>query len=261
MKAGIKFSVLASGSRGNACYVETDEARVLLDAGLSCRELVRRFDMLGIRPDALDAVIVTHEHQDHIKGAGPFSRRFDLPVYLNQRTYERSLKALGNLTAPLFVRTGQTLTIKDLRIETFTKCHDATDPLGVVFSSNGTKLGLITDLGRTTHLVEDKLKGCQGLILEFNYDPGMLAEGPYPLYLKRRIAGAEGHLSNAQAADLLKAVFNADLETVVLAHLSETNNNPSKAYEAASGCLRKNGFRGPDVVVSMQDEPLPVACL
>lgn len=261
MKSGIKFSVLASGSRGNACYVEAADARILLDAGLSCRELVRRLDMLGIEPESLDAVIITHEHQDHIRGAGPLARRFDLPVYLNRRTYERSLKTLGNLTMPLFVRTGQTLTIKDLRIETFTKCHDATDPLGLVLSFNGTKLGLITDLGRSTNLVEDRLRGCQALIIEFNHDPDMLAEGPYPLHLKRRILGSDGHLSNAQAGDLLEAVFNADLELVVPAHLSETNNHPSKAFQAASQCLQRKGVGATKILVSKQNEPLPITCL
>jgi phosphoribosyl 1,2-cyclic phosphodiesterase len=255
---GLRFSVLASGSAGNALYVETEKARVLIDAGLSCRELIRRLEMVGIEPEGLDGVVVTHEHLDHVKGAGPLARKFHLPVYVNRRTYERSQKLLGPIAVPVFVQTGQTLTVKDLQIETFTKCHDAVDPLGIILSCKESKLGLITDLGRSTHLVEDRLKGCGGLIMEFNYDPEMLDEGPYPLYLKRRIRGADGHLSNGQAGDLLSAVHHEELQVVIMAHLSQTNNDPSKAFDQASETLEKRGLSAPRLLVSRQDDPLPL---
>jgi phosphoribosyl 1,2-cyclic phosphodiesterase len=255
---GFRFSVLASGSGGNALYVETERVRVVIDAGLSCRELIRRLDLVGIEAEGLDGVVVTHEHLDHVKGVGPLARKFHLPIYVNRRTYERSLKLLGPVAMPVFVQTGQTLTMKDLQIETFTKCHDAADPLGIILSCNGSKLGLITDLGRSTHLVEDKLKGCGGLIMEFNYDPEMLEEGPYPLYLKRRIRGTDGHLSNGQAGDLLSTVHHEKLQVVIMAHLSQTNNDPSKAFDQASKSLETKGLSAPRLLVSRQDEPLPL---
>jgi len=268
MKGVLRFSVLASGSSGNACYVETDSVRVLVDAGLSCREIERRLYQVGIQPDSLNALIITHEHTDHIKGAGPLARRFDLPLYINCKTLERGSKTLGNLPRPVIVQTGQTLTIKDLCVETFTKCHDAADPLGLVFSpmggfstSNGARLGLATDLGRSTRLVEDRLRDCQALIMEFNYDQEMLEDGPYPLYLKRRIKGPEGHLSNQQAGEILTAVSNRSLRHVVLAHLSETNNHPGKAHQEAADALNECGFGGASISISRQDTPGPMIVL
>ena len=255
MKSSIRFSMLASGSSGNSCYVETDRARVLVDAGLSCREIERRLDKVGVDPSGLDALIITHEHSDHIKGAGPVSRRFDLPVYITQQTLDKGLNTLGKLARPVIVQTGQTLTINDLDIETFTKSHDAEDPIGLVLSFNGTRIGLATDLGRSTRLVEDRLKGCDALIMEFNYDQEMLEQGPYPLDLKRRIKGRHGHLSNLQAGELLCSLSHDNLKCVVLAHLSETNNHPDKARQEAVNALAKCGLDGTHIVISTQGEP------
>lgn len=265
MKNTIRFSVLASGSGGNAFYVETENAKVIVDAGLSCSEIERRLRLVGIQPESLDALVITHEHGDHIRGAGPLSRRHDLPVYINRKTLIKGLKMLGNLARPVIFQTGQTLVIKDLGIETFTKCHDASDPFGLVFNplggssnTNGTRIGMVTDLGRSTRLVEDRLKGCQALIVEFNYDQEMLDNGPYPLDLQRRIKGQEGHLSNEQAGDLLCAVSHDDLRVVVLAHLSETNNEPEKARQEAVKALGKCGLNNTRLLISRQDEPGPM---
>lgn len=251
----MRFSVLASGSGGNACYVEAGRARILIDAGLSCRELIRRLQLIEVPPESLNGLVITHEHSDHIKGAGPLARRLDIPVFANSPTLKRGRRILGNISKPVPVHTGQTITINDIQIETFTKCHDAADPMGVVISSDGVKLGLITDLGRSTSLVEDRLKGCQGLIIEFNHDRNMLAEGPYPLELKRRIKGPEGHLSNEQAGELLAAVAHEDLRLVVLAHLSETNNQPDKASQTAGDVLRSCGRNHTKILLTRQDAP------
>lgn len=265
MKKAMRFCVLASGSGGNACYVETENTKIMVDAGLSCSEIERRLRLVGIRPESLDALIITHEHGDHIKGAGPLSRRYDLPVYINHKTLKKGLKRLGNLGSPVIFQTGQTLVIRDLGIETFTKCHDASDPFGLVFTSlgddsttNGTRIGMITDLGRSTKLVEDRLKGCRALIIEFNYDQSMLDNGPYPLDLQRRIKGQDGHLSNEQAGDLLCAVFHEDLRVVVLAHLSGTNNEPEIARQQALKVLDKCGLNSIRLLISNQDEPGPM---
>ena len=230
----------------------------MIDAGLSCRELVRRLDLVGVDPERVDALVVTHEHSDHLKGAGPLTRRFDIPLYTNRKTLAKGLKTLGNIARPVIVQTGQTFTIRDLTVETFTKCHDAADPFGLVLSYNGLRIGLLTDLGRSTRLVEDRLKGCQALIMEFNHDPAMLDDGPYPLDLKRRIKGQEGHLSNQEAGDLLSAVSHPGLKCVVLAHLSETNNEPDRARHEATKALEKRGLSATKILIGRQNDPGPM---
>lgn len=255
----MRFSVLASGSSGNACYVETAQTRILIDAGLSCRELMRRLELVHVDPKAPEALVITHEHVDHMRGAGPLARLLDIPVYINSSTFRKSLKILGNLSKPMAIHTGQTITIKDLAIETFTKCHDTADPMGLVLSSDGARLGLITDLGRSTQVIEDRLRGCHALIIEFNHDQRMLEDGPYPWEVKRRIKGPEGHLSNRQAGELLAAVAHKDLGLVILAHLSRVNNNELSALKEAKDALTRRGLKNTKIVISRQDYPLSMA--
>ena len=254
----MRFSVLASGSAGNACYVESDRSSVLIDAGLSGREIIRRLELINVNPEGLDALILTHEHSDHIKGAGPLARRLDIPVFGNSSTFKKGIKTLGDLSKPVTIHTGQTIPIQDLLIKTFTKCHDAVDPIGVVISSNGVKLGLVTDLGRSTRMVEDHLRGCQALVIEFNHDEKMLEEGPYPLDLKRRIRGPDGHLSNHQAGELVKAVLHEGLKLVVPAHISDKNNLPEKALQVVEMVMMGYGRGQTKIVLSHQDHPMPM---
>jgi len=254
----MRFSILASGSSGNTCYIETGKASVLIDAGLSGRETERRLGLLGKSARNLDALIITHEHSDHIKGAGPLAGRFGLPLYINRKTLEKGQRTMGNLPKPVIVRTGQTLTIRDLTVETFTKCHDAADPLGLILSFDGTRMGLVTDLGRSTRLVVDRLRECNALIVEFNHDQEMLEEGPYPLDLKRRIKGPDGHLSNKQAGDLVRKVCHDNLNYLVLAHLSKANNNPTKAHKEAKDALGESGITRVNILISEQDTPSPL---
>ena len=213
---------------------------------------------MGVEAESLDALFITHEHQDHIRGVGPVARRFGLPVYTNQATLDKGLRTLGNLPGPVIIQARQSMTINGLTVDTFTKCHDAADPVGLVLSLNGTRIGIATDLGRPTNFVEDRLRGCQALILEFNHDPDMLDNGPYPLFLKRRIKGPDGHLSNQQAGDLLRTVSHRDLKYVVLAHMSEVNNDPDKAFKEARDALQSCGNDKAKILVSKQDEPGPM---
>jgi phosphoribosyl 1,2-cyclic phosphodiesterase len=254
----MKVSVLASGSRGNVCFIDSGEARILVDAGLSCKEIVRRLGILGVDPGTLDGVVITHEHLDHVRGAALLARRFQLPIYTNSKTFDRCFNSNeGEVTARI-IQSVQTGTIKDLTLETFTKCHDAVDPFGLVVSRGKKKIGFATDLGRSTRLVEDRLKGCKILIMEFNHDEAMLMAGPYPLSVKRRILGQDGHLSNRQAMDLLSALCWKDLELVVVAHMSEANNDSDKAVEAAADGLSRRGLKQVELMLGKQQEPGPL---
>jgi phosphoribosyl 1,2-cyclic phosphodiesterase len=257
----MRFSVLASGSGGNASYVETAHTRILIDAGLSCRELTRRMEIVQGDLEALDALVITHEHVDHMRGAGPLARLLHIPVYINGSTLRKSIRTLGNLSKPMTIHTGQTITINDLAIETFTKCHDTADPMGLVLSSDGARLGLITDLGRSTQVIEDRLKGCHALIIEFNHDSRMLEDGPYPWEVKRRIKGPEGHLSNQQAGELLEAVAHKDLRMVILAHLSRINNDELTAFKEAKDALARRRLKNTKIVISRQDYPTKLISL
>lgn len=252
----MRFSVLASGSSGNVLYVETADTGILIDAGLSCKETLHRLKSVGVNPERVDALILTHEHSDHIRGAGPVVRRLGVPVYANRPTLEKGARTLGNLSDPVIFRTGHTLTIGDLTIETFTKCHDAADPVGLVVSADGVRLGLITDLGRSTRLVEERLKGCQALIMEFNHDPGLLEQGAYPVHLKQRIRGPEGHLSNGQAQDLVRSLAHEALSVLIPAHMSRENNRPDVAYHQAGQIMAGCGLDRSRIEVSLQEEPL-----
>ncbi|MGD8388239.1 MAG: MBL fold metallo-hydrolase [Desulfobacteraceae bacterium] len=252
----MRFSVLASGSSGNALYVETAETGILIDAGLSCKETLRRLEAVGADPERVDALVLTHEHTDHIRGAGPVARRLGIPVYANRPTLEQSARNLGNLPETVLFRTGSALNIGDLTIETFTKCHDAADPVGLVLSVGGVRLGMITDLGRSTRLVEHRLKGCQALVMEFNHDLDLLEQGSYPVHLKRRIRGPEGHLSNGQAQDLIRTLAHEGLSVLIPAHMSRENNRPEMAYQEAGRVMAGCGLNRSRIEVSLQDEPL-----
>jgi phosphoribosyl 1,2-cyclic phosphodiesterase len=254
----MRFSVLASGSSGNAIYVEADKKGILIDSGLSCKELLRRLEILNVDPDRVQGLVITHEHTDHVKGAGPVARRLDLPVFLNRSTYRKCAKTLGDIPKLVSIKTGQALTIGNLVVETFSKCHDAADPMGIVVAFDGLRIGLMTDLGRSTRLVENRLKGCRALVLEFNHDLDLLEEGPYPLYLKRRIRGPEGHLSNGQAGEIIQALAHDELDVVVPAHISRENNRPEIAYQEALQVLASCGLEKSRVELSLQDTPMPL---
>jgi phosphoribosyl 1,2-cyclic phosphodiesterase len=157
----------------------------------------------------------------------------------------------------MVLRTGDCVDIGDLRVETFTKCHDAVDPMGVVLSCDGARLGIATDFGRSTRLLEERLGRCGALVLEFNHDVDLLAKGPYPLELQRRIRGQDGHLSNEQGAMLLSTIAHEALRFVVLAHLSQVNNDPRRAYETAFQALKADGRGMPTILVTRQDEVIP----
>jgi phosphoribosyl 1,2-cyclic phosphodiesterase len=237
----IRLAVLGSGSGGNATFIEAGGVRLLLDAGFSLRSLVQRLRFLAIAPESLDAILITHEHGDHIHGAAAASRSFGLPIYCTVATARAASLATQDCEVRP-VRAGEPFAIGELRVRPFAVPHDAVDTVGYVVESGGARLGYATDLGHGPDGVRDGLRDCDVLILESNHDVEMLQAGPYPEVVKRRVLGRHGHLDNEAASDLLCDVVSERTRTVVLAHLSRTNNRPDLALQAAERGFRKRGF-------------------
>ncbi len=227
----MKFASLGSGSRGNCALIEAGDTRVLLDSGFAAREVELRLRRLGVEPDSIQAIVVTHEHHDHIKGVGAYARRYNLPVWMTAGTHRQD--RCGELPqVRLFNCHEDGFSIGDLVVEPFPVPHDAREPAQFVFSHQGSRLGMLTDIGFYTPHIFDTLKNCDALFLECNHDADMLANGPYPPALQARVAGRLGHLSNVQAADFLRQFDLSRLQHIVAAHLSEKNNRPELVCEA-----------------------------
>ena len=219
----MRVCLLASGSRGNSTLIETDGCRLLIDAGLSGRETQRRLSQLGLSCDDLDAILVTHEHHDHVSGIGPLARRYQLPVYIDRKTCA-ALPRLGHIPQLRPFDAGESFAFRQLLISSFSTTHDAVNPVGFAIESDEGKIGYATDLGMPTRLVSTCLRQCRVLILEANHDEDMLQNGPCPWSLKQRIRSRHGHLSNTEASRLLDEIRWPGLEALFLAHLSEENN-------------------------------------
>jgi len=229
--------ILASGSKGNAIFISNGSTSILVDAGLSGIEIERRLRSASLNPVDLDAIIVSHEHTDHIQSVGVLSRRFDLPVYINSKTRKAASSQLKSIKDIRNFECGSAFMLKTMALHPFSISHDAEDPAGFTIKQNGLKIGIATDLGIVTSMVKNHLKDCSLLILEANHDQTMLANGPYPWPLKQRIKGRTGHLSNDDSKNLLNKIKHDKLEHVILAHLSEINNTPEKALSVAGQAL------------------------
>jgi phosphoribosyl 1,2-cyclic phosphodiesterase len=254
----MRFAVLGSGSAGNATLVECGGARLLIDAGFSCRELERRMHSLGVEPDTLGGVVLTHEHDDHVRGADRLARRWGVPVWATEGT----LAECRGLSAEVYAAAGTLVSgtpaeVGGFLVEPFTVPHDAREPVGLVIeSASGFRLGLVTDLGSRSRLAWGRLADLDALVLETNHDPAMLRNGPYPWPLKQRVAGRHGHLSNDDAADGVAELAGDRLRWVVLYHLSSTNNLPALAAAAVGEVLSRLGA-ATEVALSEQDRPTP----
>jgi phosphoribosyl 1,2-cyclic phosphodiesterase len=237
----VRFASLGSGSGGNALVVEAGATRVLVDCGLAPREAERRLDRLGVPAAGVAAILVTHEHGDHVDGVFALARRHGIEVYLTHGT----LAAVGEAAfgdgargyAIRLVDSHAAFAVGDLQVQPFPVPHDAREPVQYVLSDGARRLGVLTDTGAPTRHVESVLGGCDALVLECNHDPAMLAAGPYPPWLKARIGGGFGHLPNAAAAAILAAIDRARLRHVVAAHLSQRNNTPALAREALAAVM------------------------
>lgn len=248
------FQVLASGSKGNAVLVCTAKTRILLDAGLSAKELTVRLQQTGTAASQLDAVLISHEHTDHVRGLGTLSRRFGLPVYLTQGTLDNLPLDIGQLPQVRLFQPGSPFTVGDLSIKPFAISHDAQDPAGFVLEDDAHRLGVCTDLGVVTQLVRTRLQGCHGLIVEANHDPELLSNGPYPLPLKQRIRSRHGHLSNAESCELLQSLHHSALQIVLFAHLSEVNNHPELVLKSSRELLKDSSWEGIAMEIGRQYE-------
>lgn len=236
----MRVSVLASGSSGNAAVVEAGGTCLLVDCGISCRQLVTRMEALGIDPGRIEAVLLTHEHDDHVKGLEVFLRRHPVPVLATPGTVKGMAApppGAGALASGREVRLG---TITVLPVPT---SHDAREPVGFVLESAGHRVGFVTDTGVVTQLLAERLAGCHALLLECNHDRDMLRVGPYPWPLKQRIASRTGHLSNEQSCGALERLVHSGLEVVVGMHLSQTNNNPGLVARELAAVLAGSGVR------------------
>ena len=240
----LRFSVLASGSTGNAIYVETNKKRFLIDAGLSGKKIEECLKKAGVSPENLDGILVTHEHSDHIKGVGIMARRYKIPVYANARTWKAMEKLLGeiSLEQKFHFETGEIKTFGDLDIESFGVSHDAAEPMFFTFQKEGRKLAIVTDTGYVSEKIKGITKGAQSIVFESNHDMNMLRMGKYPWNIKRRILGDEGHVSNEDAGFALADILTDTPTNVYLAHLSLDNNMKDLARMTVQQTLEGKGF-------------------
>jgi phosphoribosyl 1,2-cyclic phosphodiesterase len=251
-EGGLKFSILSSGSAGNSLYIEADGKRILIDAGLSEKKLSQRMALIDRSLSGLDAVFVTHEHSDHIRGVGPLVRKHQLPLYTTEGTYNQASATMGKLTGFTPIRAGQPVEFGELVIEPYATPHDAEESVAFVIHYRGLRLGIATDLGRVTPEVVDKLQKMDVLLIESNHDVEMLDAGPYPWVTKRRIKSDVGHLSNEACGEILSSVKHSGLRLVVLMHMSETNNHPDLARLVAQQAL---GEDAPNMIIAEQNHP------
>lgn len=252
---------LGSGSRGNCTYIGDGRRGVLVDCGLSTRQIFKRLEAIGLADTRIDAVLITHEHSDHVGAARVLSARLarregaPVPFHMTRGT-ARNLhpNCVPEQIAP--IRAGGSFQVGGFTVEPVTIPHDTQDPVSFTVAVRGVRIGVITDLGRSTRLVERQLASLDVAVLEFNHDLEMLLDGPYPWQLKQRVRGPHGHLSNAQAAELVRNGASSRLRHLVLAHLSEENNQPELALEAAQEALSAAPCQGVQVHVATQQEPL-----
>lgn len=254
----VEVIILGSGSRGNAALVRTADSAVLLDAGLSCRQIVLRLTEVGHDPDRLDAVLLTHEHGDHVRGLRHLRRRRPLPVFANPGTtaaLDEKFDALYG--GPVHcVATGERFEAGAFTVRSFTVPHDAADPVGYVLEAEGTGIGYATDLGYWGPGVIEALEGCPIVVVEANHDEHMLRGGPYPPVTKERIASQMGHLSNKQTFEYLDRLAGAGLRRMVCAHLSENNNTPGHVQRTGRQVCRSRSVNTVRIDIACQHRPL-----
>ncbi len=261
---GASVTVLASGSRGNSALIASAKTRILVDAGVSCREITRRLRVSGEDPRSLDAILITHEHSDHVAGLRVLANKFQIPVFMTGATHQawkreaRDSKGQPCSLAKLEIfEAGRSFEVGDISITPFTIPHDAVDPVGFTLRVEGAKVSIATDLGKVLANVKDHLRGSDVLIIESNHDLERLRTGSYPWVVKQRVMSDVGHLSNQALAKFLTSDYDGSATYVILAHLSEENNHPELARQEAELALQRHASLLQNrVLLATQPEPL-----
>lgn len=248
------FCTLYSGSSGNSIYIGTDKTKLLVDAGVSGKKIQEGLSEIGVNPNDIKGILITHEHDDHIKAAGILSRRFNIPIYANKDTWMAMESAIGEVKSDN-IRVFEKyypFEIGDITIIPFKIPHDASSPCGYSFINENKKVSIATDIGHASEDVKNNIKDSDLILLESNHDVEMLKVGPYPYYLKRRVLSEVGHLSNEDCGKTIVDILNSRIKKVVLGHLSKTNNYPELAYRTVLSILEMNGIRdGVDVDIDI----------
>jgi len=253
---GIHITVLGSGSGGNCALVATDTTALLVDAGLSCRQIAERLASVGRSLDNIHAVLLSHEHSDHVSALAVLCKHRAIPVFANRFTAEAVARDAGTRVAWRVFETGRSFQVGDITVESFSVPHDAQDPVGFVIHNGTASVGFATDLGHATRVVADRFRALDALVLESNHDVKMLQDNPHrPWATKQRILSRHGHLSNEDAARFAGEIVTDRLRHLVLAHLSRDCNKPELAYKTAATQLLQTGATHVQVTVSSQLEP------
>ncbi|HLR61233.1 MAG TPA: MBL fold metallo-hydrolase [Lentibacillus sp.] len=240
----LRFSVLASGSSGNAFYIESDKQKLLVDAGLSGKQMDRLFGEVAVDPSSLDGILVTHEHSDHIKGLGIIARKYNLPIYANAKTWKAMENSLGTISLDQKFDFGmeEVKTFGDIDVESFGVSHDAAEPMFFTFRNDGKKVALVTDLGYVSERIKRTVEDADAYIFEANHDVGMLRMGRYPWNVKRRILSDSGHVSNEDCGLALSDLITNRTNRIYLAHLSQDNNMKDLARMSVENILKERGI-------------------
>ena len=254
----VRLTILGSGSSGNCAYIETEDARVLVDAGFSLRQIRKRLESIGRVPEKLTGILVTHEHSDHVQGLAKIVEKLQIPVYCNRLTHEAlQYQSRTKFPAKVF-STGSPFEIGDILVETFSVPHDAQDPVGYLLRTSGGNIGFLTDLGHATKLVLERVRSAHTLVLETNHDIKMLQDCPHrPWSLKQRILGRHGHLSNEAAADAAEQVMSAELRHLYLGHISRECNKPELAMKVMAERMNRIGASHVKLELTWQSIPCP----
>jgi phosphoribosyl 1,2-cyclic phosphodiesterase len=255
-RVSVQFTILGSGSSGNCAYLETDETRLLIDAGLSGRQIRQRLLSIARTPENLTGILITHEHHDHIQGLAVLATKLNVPIYCNRLTKEAIELLVGAPVRCNLFSTGGSFDVNDVRVDTFSVPHDAYDPVGFMLHTSAGRIGFLTDLGHATKLVIERVKNAHALVLEANHDMKLLQDDTRrPWSIKQRILSRHGHLSNAAAADAAEQIVSADLRQLYLGHLSGDCNRPEIAHRTVSERLQRLGAAHVNVTTASQETP------